>query len=83
MGQLFPVVQCFLPIAQGLAYIQHNFYRTHRQREANLELGMALVQQNINDIDVTDVAMLLELLTDLGTDGGYGDIEGVHCLDFG
>lgn len=27
--------------------------------------------------------MLLELLTDLGTDGGYGEIEGVHCLDFG
>jgi hypothetical protein len=27
--------------------------------------------------------MLLKLLTDLGTDGGYGDVEGVHCLDFG
>ena len=49
----------------------------------NLELGMALVQQHINDIDLTDVAMLLELLTDLGADGGYGDVEGVHCLDFG
>lgn len=44
---------------------------------------MALVQQHINDIDLTDVAMLLELLTDLGADGGYGDVEGVHCLDFG
>jgi hypothetical protein len=51
--------------------------------EANLEFGMALVQQHINDIDLTDVAVLLELLTDLGADGGYGDVEGVHCLDFG
>lgn len=44
---------------------------------------MALVQQHINDIDLTDVAMLLELLTDLGADGGHWDIEAVHCLDFG
>lgn len=51
--------------------------------EANLKLGMTLVQQHINNIDLTNVAMLLELLTDLGTDGGYGKIEGVHCLDFG
>lgn len=49
----------------------------------NLEFGMALVKQHINDMDLTDVAMLLELLTDLGADGGYGEVEGVHCLDFG
>lgn len=51
--------------------------------ETNLELGMALVQQHINNIDLTDVAMLLKLLTDLGADGGHGEVEGVHCLDFG
>jgi hypothetical protein len=49
----------------------------------NLELGVALVEQDINNGDLADVAVLLELLADLGADGGYGHAERVHGLDLG
>jgi hypothetical protein len=32
---------------------------------------------------LADVAVLLELLADLGADGGYGHAERVHGLDLG
>lgn len=44
---------------------------------------MALEQQHINGAELLDVAVLLEFLTDLGSDGGDGHVQGVHCLDFG
>lgn len=47
----------------------------------NLELGVALVQKHIHDRQLADVAVLLELLADLGADGGYGHAQGVHGLD--
>lgn len=51
--------------------------------EGFLELGVALVEQNINDAQLANVAVLLELLADLGTDDGYGHVQGVHGLDLG
>jgi hypothetical protein len=47
----------------------------------NLELGVALVQQDVNDIELVDVAVLLEFLADLCANGGDGEVQGVHCLD--
>lgn len=49
----------------------------------DLELGVALVEQNINDAQLADVAVLLELLADLGTDDGNGHVQRVHGLDLG
>lgn len=49
----------------------------------DLELGVALVEQNINDVQLANVAVLLELLADLGTDDGYGHVQGVHGLNLG
>jgi hypothetical protein len=49
----------------------------------NLELGVALVEQDVNNGDLADIAVLLELLADLGADGGYGHAERVHGLDLG
>lgn len=47
----------------------------------DLELGVALVEQNINDAQLADVAVLLKLLADLGTDNGNGHVQRVHGLD--
>lgn len=47
----------------------------------NLELGVTLVQQDVNGLDLGDVAVLLEFLADLCADGGHGHAEGVHGLD--
>lgn len=47
----------------------------------NLKLGVAFVQQYINDVYLTNVAMLFELLSNLGPNGGHGDVETVHCLN--
>jgi hypothetical protein len=41
----------------------------------NLELGVALVEQDVNNGNLADIAVLLELLADLGADGGYGHAE--------
>lgn len=49
----------------------------------NLELGVALEKKHINDLQLADVAVLLEFLADLGTDGGYGHVQRVHGLDLG
>ena len=42
---------------------------------------MALVQKHIHDRQLADVAVLLELLADLGADGGHGHAQRVHGLD--
>lgn len=49
----------------------------------DLELGVALEQQHVNHVELTDVAVPLELLADLCTDSGNGEVQGVHGLDFG
>jgi hypothetical protein len=49
----------------------------------DLELGVALVEQNINNVQLADVAVLLELLANLGTDDGNGHVQRVHGLDLG
>jgi hypothetical protein len=43
---------------------------------------VALVQENVNGLDLADVAVLLEFLADLRADSGDGHAEGVHGLDF-
>lgn len=54
---------------------------TERVDWTNLELGVALKQQHINDRQLADVAVLLKFLADLRADGGYGHAQGVHGLD--
>lgn len=49
--------------------------------EGLLELGVALEQEDVNDAQLADVAVLLELLADLCADGGHGHAQGVHGLD--
>ena len=49
----------------------------------NLELSVALVEQHINSVQLANIAVLLEFLTDLGTDSGYGHVQRVHGLDLG
>lgn len=44
---------------------------------------MAFEQQHIHCAPLLDVSVLFEFLTDLGADGGDGDVQGVHGLDFG
>jgi hypothetical protein len=44
---------------------------------------MALEQQNINNTQLLDVAMLLKLLANLRPDCGYGEVQGVHGLNLG
>lgn len=44
---------------------------------------MALEEQDVNSGELANVAVLLELLADLGADGGYGHVERVHGLDLG
>lgn len=54
-----------------------------RGARTNLELGVALEDQNVNSRELADIAMLLELLADLGANGGYGHVQRVHGLDLG
>ncbi len=51
--------------------------------EGLLELGVALEEQDIDDAQLADVAVLLEFLADLCADGGHGHAQGVHGLDLG
>lgn len=44
---------------------------------------MALVQQHINNVQLVDVAVLLEFLADLRTDSGDGEVQRVHSLNLG
>jgi len=48
-----------------------------------LVLGLALKDQNIRHGNIVNEAITLELLADLGADGGYGDVELVEGDDFG
>jgi hypothetical protein len=54
-----------------------------RDAGTNLELSMALEEQHVNGGELANVAVLLELLADLGADGGYGHVQRVHGLDLG
>ena len=44
---------------------------------------MALEKKNIDDGQLVHVSMAFEFLADFGADGGDGEVDGVHCLDFG
>lgn len=48
----------------------------------NLELGVALEEQDIDGGKLADVAVLLEFLADLGANGGHRHVQRVHGLDF-
>lgn len=50
---------------------------------AYLELGVAVVDEDVGGLQLGDVAVTLELLPHLGANGGDGDVEGVHGLDLG
>ena len=50
---------------------------------AYLKLGVAVVDEDVGSLELGDVAVALELLPDLGANGGDGDVEGVHGLDLG
>ena len=56
---------------------------TAELKYTNLELGVALEEKNVDNVQLADVAVLLEFLTDLCADGGDGDVQRVHCLDLG
>lgn len=49
----------------------------------HLELGVAVVDEDVDGLELRDVAVALELLPHLGPDGGNGHVEGVHGLDLG
>lgn len=49
----------------------------------DLELGVALEEQNIHHAHLVDVTVLLKLLADLGTDGGNGHVQRIHGLYLG
>jgi hypothetical protein len=53
------------------------------RKSTNLELGVALEQQDIYGTELLHVAVFLELLANLGADGGYGHVQRVHGLDLG
>lgn len=42
---------------------------------------MALEKEHINNLQLANVAVLLELLANLGADGGHGHVQRVHGLD--
>jgi hypothetical protein len=44
---------------------------------------VAVVDEDVGGLELGDVAVTLELLPHLGTNGGNGDVEGVHGLDLG
>ena len=50
---------------------------------AYLELGVAVVDEDVGGLELGDVAMTLKLLPHLGANGGDWDVEGVHGLDLG
>ena len=47
-----------------------------------LVLQSALVEQNVDEVGVGQVAIPLEALADDGTHGGRGDVEGVQFANF-
>lgn len=49
----------------------------------NLELGVALEQEHIHNLQLANITVLLEFLPDFGADGGHGHVERVHSLDLG
>lgn len=51
--------------------------------EGLLELGVALEEENVDDAQLADVAVLLKFLADLCADGGHGHAQGIHGLDLG
>lgn len=51
--------------------------------EGLLELGVALEEEDVDDAQLADVAVLLKFLADLCADGGHGHAQGIHGLDFG
>jgi hypothetical protein len=59
---------CRIPLSSARAY---------------LELGVAVVDEDVGGLELGDVAVTLELLPHLGANGGDGDVEGVHGLDLG
>lgn len=44
---------------------------------------MAFVDQDVDGLDLCDVAVALEFLPHLGADSRDGHVEGVHGLDLG
>jgi hypothetical protein len=50
---------------------------------SHLVISIALVQQNIDNGQLVDVAVAFELLPDAGADGGDGVRDTVHGLDLG
>lgn len=44
---------------------------------------MALEQQNVNNTQLLDIAVLLKLLANLRPDCGYREVQGVHGLNLG
>jgi hypothetical protein len=50
---------------------------------AYLEFGMAVVDKDIDSLELCDVAVALELLPHLGANGRDGHVQGVHGLDLG
>jgi hypothetical protein len=56
---------------------------SHSSARAYLELGVAVVDEDVGGLELGDVAVTLELLPHLGANGGNGDVERVHGLDLG
>ena len=54
-----------------------------RIESAYLEFGMAFVDQDIDSLELCDVAVALELLPHLGADSRDRHVQGVHGLDLG
>jgi hypothetical protein len=50
---------------------------------AYLEFGMAVVDKDVDGLELCDVAVALELLPHLGANGRDGHVQGVHGLDLG
>lgn len=50
--------------------------------QSYLELGIRLLQQNVDGLQLLDVSVALELLARLGANLGDLDVELVHLLDF-
>ena len=50
---------------------------------AYLELGVAVVDEDVGGLQLGDVAVTLELLPHLGANGRHGHVQGVHGLDLG
>ena len=51
--------------------------------DAYLEFGMAFVDEDVDSLELCDVAVALKLLPHLGADGRDGHVQGVHGLDLG